>query len=143
MASRRRQVAAEVSGGERWWDTEREIRIRARVDRITVFHDRSDIGADNALTLRNVQRTHEGNYSCHVKNSLGSDEIVYTLQVQGTWSLVVWEENKIPSSGILRPSGSFGDNFSRYSIKEGIPFSVESWKILHAYMLYFYLPCER
>lgn len=100
---------------------EREIRIRARVDRITVFHDRSDIGADNALTLRNVQRTHEGNYSCHVKNSLGSDEIVYTLQVQGTWSLVVWEENKIPSSGILRPSGSFGDNFSRYSIKEGIP----------------------
>lgn len=95
--------------------------IRARVDRITVFHDRSDIGADNALTLRNVQRTHEGNYSCHVKNSLGSDEIVYTLQVQGTWSLVVWEENKIPSSGILRPSGSFGDNFSRYSIKEGIP----------------------
>lgn len=95
--------------------------IRARVDRITVFHDRSDIGADNALTLRNVQRTHEGNYSCHVKNSLGSDEIVYTLQVQGTWSLIVWEENKIPSSGILRPSGSFGDNFSRYSIKEGIP----------------------
>ncbi|XP_076675492.1 cell adhesion molecule Dscam2 isoform X9 [Andrena cerasifolii] len=42
----------------------------------------SDIGPDNALTLRNVQRTHEGNYSCHVKNPLGSDEIAYTLQVQ-------------------------------------------------------------
>ncbi|KOC64967.1 Down syndrome cell adhesion molecule-like protein Dscam2 [Habropoda laboriosa] len=46
------------------------------------LHQKSDIGPDNALTLRNVQRTHEGNYSCHVKNSLGSDEIVYTLQVQ-------------------------------------------------------------
>ncbi|XP_061927312.1 cell adhesion molecule Dscam2 isoform X12 [Apis cerana] len=46
------------------------------------LQQKSDIGADNALTLRNVQRTHEGNYSCHVKNSLGSDEIVYTLQVQ-------------------------------------------------------------
>ncbi|XP_076394369.1 cell adhesion molecule Dscam2 isoform X2 [Megachile rotundata] len=46
------------------------------------LQQKSDIGPDNALTLRNVQRTHEGNYSCHVKNSLGSDEIVYTLQVQ-------------------------------------------------------------
>nr|XP_031839913.1 Down syndrome cell adhesion molecule-like protein Dscam2 isoform X3 [Nomia melanderi] len=43
---------------------------------------KSDVGVDNALTLRNVQRTHEGNYVCHVKNPLGSDEIVYTLQVQ-------------------------------------------------------------
>ncbi|XP_043279367.1 Down syndrome cell adhesion molecule-like protein Dscam2 isoform X3 [Venturia canescens] len=45
-------------------------------------HQRYDIGPDNTLTLRNVQRSQEGNYSCHVKNSLGSDEIVYTLQVQ-------------------------------------------------------------
>ncbi|XP_060817476.1 cell adhesion molecule Dscam2-like isoform X2 [Bombus pascuorum] len=46
------------------------------------LQQKSDIGSDNTLTLRNVQRTHEGNYSCHVKNPLGSDEIVYTLQVQ-------------------------------------------------------------
>ncbi|XP_076641621.1 cell adhesion molecule Dscam2 isoform X4 [Halictus rubicundus] len=43
---------------------------------------KSDVGLDNTLTLRNVQRTHEGNYFCHVKNPLGSDEITYTLQVQ-------------------------------------------------------------
>ncbi|XP_015431460.1 PREDICTED: Down syndrome cell adhesion molecule-like protein Dscam2 [Dufourea novaeangliae] len=43
---------------------------------------KSDVGSDNALSLRNVQRTHEGNYSCHAKNPLGSDEIAYTLQVQ-------------------------------------------------------------
>lgn len=52
-------------------------------DLICGLFDRSDVGVDNALTLRNVQRTHEGNYVCHVKNPLGSDEIVYTLQVQG------------------------------------------------------------
>ncbi|KAK1131201.1 hypothetical protein K0M31_017489 [Melipona bicolor] len=46
------------------------------------LQQKSDIGPDNTLTLRNVQRTHEGNYSCHVKNPLGSDEIAYTLQVQ-------------------------------------------------------------
>ncbi|XP_076760113.1 cell adhesion molecule Dscam2 isoform X3 [Xylocopa sonorina] len=46
------------------------------------LQQKSDIGPDNSLTLRNVQRTHEGNYSCHAKNPLGSDEIVYTLQVQ-------------------------------------------------------------
>ncbi|XP_053999257.1 cell adhesion molecule Dscam2-like isoform X2 [Hylaeus anthracinus] len=46
------------------------------------LQQKSDIGPDNALTLRNVQRTHEGNYSCHVKNPLGSDKIEYTLQVQ-------------------------------------------------------------
>ncbi|OAD61171.1 Down syndrome cell adhesion molecule-like protein Dscam2 [Eufriesea mexicana] len=46
----------------------------------TKLQQKSDIGPDNRLTLRNVQRTHEGNYSCHVKNPLGSDEIAYTLQ---------------------------------------------------------------
>ncbi|XP_076177344.1 cell adhesion molecule Dscam2 isoform X6 [Ptiloglossa arizonensis] len=49
---------------------------------VKLQQNRSDMGPDNALTLRNVQRTHEGNYSCHVKNPLGSDEIAYTLQVQ-------------------------------------------------------------
>jgi len=41
------------------------------------------VGPDNTLTLRNVQRNHEDNYSCHAKNSLGTDEITYTLQIQG------------------------------------------------------------
>ncbi|XP_025265396.1 Down syndrome cell adhesion molecule-like protein Dscam2 isoform X5 [Camponotus floridanus] len=40
------------------------------------------IGPENTLTLRNVQRSHEDNYSCHVKNSLGTDEITYTLHIQ-------------------------------------------------------------
>jgi len=44
---------------------------------------RSDVGPDNTLTLRNVQRSHEDNYSCHAKNSLGTDEITYTLHIQG------------------------------------------------------------
>ncbi|KAI4504193.1 hypothetical protein M0802_000664 [Mischocyttarus mexicanus] len=46
------------------------------------LHQKYDFGPDNSLTLRNVQRSHEGNYSCHVKNTFGSDEITYTLQVQ-------------------------------------------------------------
>lgn len=41
------------------------------------------MGPDNTLTLRNVQRSHEDNYSCHAKNSLGTDEITYTLHIQG------------------------------------------------------------
>lgn len=36
---------------------------------------------DNSLILRTVQRNHEGNYTCHVKNPLGSDFIVYQLFV--------------------------------------------------------------
>lgn len=36
---------------------------------------------DFSLTLRNVQRNHQGNYTCHVKNPLGSDFIVYQLFV--------------------------------------------------------------
>ncbi|XP_034948781.1 Down syndrome cell adhesion molecule-like protein Dscam2 isoform X2 [Chelonus insularis] len=45
-------------------------------------NQRLDIGQDHTLILRNIQRSQEGNYSCHVKNSLGFDEIVYSLQVQ-------------------------------------------------------------
>lgn len=36
---------------------------------------------DFSLNLRNVQRHHQGNYTCHVKNPLGSDFIVYQLFV--------------------------------------------------------------
>ncbi|KAL6426412.1 hypothetical protein ACFW04_009120 [Cataglyphis niger] len=43
---------------------------------------KSYVGPDNTLILRNVQRSHEDNYSCHVKNSLGTDEITYTLHIQ-------------------------------------------------------------
>ncbi|XP_077264986.1 cell adhesion molecule Dscam2 isoform X2 [Temnothorax americanus] len=46
------------------------------------LHQKSDVGPDNTLTLRNVQRSHEDNYSCHAKNSLGTDEITYTLHIQ-------------------------------------------------------------
>jgi hypothetical protein len=41
-----------------------------------------DIDNDNTLTLRSVQRIHESNYTCHVKNSLGSERITYQLFVQ-------------------------------------------------------------
>ncbi|XP_033213818.1 Down syndrome cell adhesion molecule-like protein Dscam2 [Belonocnema kinseyi] len=43
---------------------------------------RIDIGLDNTLILRNVQRTQEGNYTCDARNSLGSDSIIYSLHVQ-------------------------------------------------------------
>lgn len=34
------------------------------------------------MTLRNVQRHHEGNYTCIVRNAQGSDHIIYQLYVQ-------------------------------------------------------------
>ncbi|XP_072746746.1 cell adhesion molecule Dscam2 isoform X6 [Anoplolepis gracilipes] len=46
------------------------------------LQQKSHVGPDNTLILRNVQRSHEDNYSCHVKNSLGTDEITYTLHIQ-------------------------------------------------------------
>jgi hypothetical protein len=41
-----------------------------------------EINDDNSLTLRNVQRIHESNYTCHVRNNLGSDRITYQVFVQ-------------------------------------------------------------
>ncbi|XP_030383245.1 Down syndrome cell adhesion molecule-like protein Dscam2 [Scaptodrosophila lebanonensis] len=41
-----------------------------------------EISSDNTLSLRNVQRSNEGNYSCMVRNTFGSDQIVYQLYVQ-------------------------------------------------------------
>lgn len=48
----------------------------------TAFKQHLEVGDENTLTLRNVQRHHRGNYSCHVHNRLGSDQIVYQLIVQ-------------------------------------------------------------
>lgn len=48
---------------------------------------RMEINSDNTLILMNVLRSNEGNYSCHVRNSFGSDEIMYFLQVQGKSSV--------------------------------------------------------
>uniref|UniRef100_A0A1B0BQH6 Down syndrome cell adhesion molecule n=1 Tax=Glossina palpalis gambiensis TaxID=67801 RepID=A0A1B0BQH6_9MUSC len=45
-------------------------------------HFRLEVSNDNTLTLRNIQRSHEGNYSCIVRNAIGSDHIVYQLFVQ-------------------------------------------------------------
>lgn len=42
-----------------------------------------EVSNDNTLSLRNIQRSHEGNYSCVVRNPMGSDHIVYQLYVQG------------------------------------------------------------
>lgn len=43
---------------------------------------RLEVSTDNALILKNVQRHHEGNYSCFVRNNLGTDHIVYQIYVQ-------------------------------------------------------------
>lgn len=43
---------------------------------------RQKINEDNAFVLRNVQKVHESNYSCFVRNALGSDRITYQLYVQ-------------------------------------------------------------
>jgi len=49
-----------------------------------------EINSDNTLIIMNVLRSHEGNYSCHVRNSFGSDEIMYFLQVQGKPTVVTF-----------------------------------------------------
>ena len=48
-----------------------------------LFSYRMEVSSDNTLIIMNVLRNNEGNYSCHVRNSFGSDEIMYFLQVQG------------------------------------------------------------
>lgn len=42
---------------------------------------RIDGNSNSTIVLRNVQRYHEGNYTCTVRNSLGSDQIVYQVYV--------------------------------------------------------------
>ncbi|CRK99030.1 CLUMA_CG011985, isoform A [Clunio marinus] len=43
---------------------------------------RMEIGEDNTLTMRNVQRIHESNYTCYTRNAIGNDRITYQLYVQ-------------------------------------------------------------
>lgn len=57
------------------------ISFRSRRQPIKQQFQRIETGRNNTLVLRNVQRQHEGNYSCIVRNSLGTDQIVYQLYV--------------------------------------------------------------
>lgn len=43
---------------------------------------RLEVGDNNTLTLRNVQRSHASNYTCLVRNAHGHDRITYQLSVQ-------------------------------------------------------------
>lgn len=44
--------------------------------------NRIEIGNDNTLHIKNIQRHHEGNYTCQARNGVGNDQIVYHLVVQ-------------------------------------------------------------
>lgn len=44
--------------------------------------NRLEIATDNSLNIKNIQRHHEGNYTCQARNAVGSDQIVYQLIVQ-------------------------------------------------------------
>ncbi|XP_059483764.1 cell adhesion molecule Dscam2 [Neocloeon triangulifer] len=43
---------------------------------------RKQINKDGSLTIRDVQSTDEGNYTCKVENTLGTDEISYLVKVR-------------------------------------------------------------
>ncbi|EEB19411.1 Down syndrome cell adhesion molecule precursor, putative [Pediculus humanus corporis] len=45
-------------------------------------HSKTITIGEKSLILQNIARTNEGNYSCHVKNNLGSDHIVFAIIVQ-------------------------------------------------------------
>ncbi|XP_033606866.1 Down syndrome cell adhesion molecule-like protein Dscam2 isoform X4 [Cryptotermes secundus] len=54
-----------------------------RLGDLNLHHQpKMEINSDNTLIIMNVLRSNEGNYSCHVRNTYGSDEIMYFLQVQ-------------------------------------------------------------
>lgn len=44
---------------------------------------RKQLNPDGSLTIRDVQSTDEGNYTCKVENNLGTDEISYFVRVRG------------------------------------------------------------
>jgi len=44
---------------------------------------RKQLNMDGSLTIRDVQSTDEGNYTCKVENNLGTDEILYFVKVRG------------------------------------------------------------
>ncbi|KAL7739019.1 hypothetical protein ACLKA6_001928 [Drosophila palustris] len=59
-----------------------------------------EVSHDNILSLRNIQRSHEGNYSCVVRNSIGSDHIVYQLYVQVPPSAPIVSVNSVQKNSV-------------------------------------------
>ncbi|XP_065344124.1 cell adhesion molecule Dscam1 isoform X3 [Cloeon dipterum] len=62
-----------VPSPQGWW------RLRGRT---LETGGRKQINKDGSLTIRDVQSSDEGNYTCKVENSLGSDEISYHVKVR-------------------------------------------------------------
>lgn len=48
---------------------------------------RKQLNPDGSLTIRDVQSTDEGNYTCKVENNLGTDEISYFVRVRGVYMI--------------------------------------------------------
>ncbi|EDW64533.2 uncharacterized protein Dvir_GJ22003 [Drosophila virilis] len=59
-----------------------------------------EVSNDNTLSLRNIQRSHEGNYSCIVRNPVGSDHIVYQLFVQVPPSAPIVSVNSVHKNSV-------------------------------------------
>lgn len=38
---------------------------------------------EGSMSIKDIQQSDEGNYSCSIENIHGSDEIVYSIQVKG------------------------------------------------------------
>ncbi|SPP85596.1 blast:Down syndrome cell adhesion molecule-like protein Dscam2 [Drosophila guanche] len=63
-------------------------------------HIRMEVGNDNSLSLRNIQRPNEGNYSCVVRNPIGSDHITYQLFVQVPPSAPIVSVNSVHKNSV-------------------------------------------
>jgi hypothetical protein len=48
--------------------------------------DRFKIHTDGSLLISDVHKSDEGNYTCSVRNEEGTDQIQYSLHVQGKFS---------------------------------------------------------
>ncbi|XP_026843878.1 Down syndrome cell adhesion molecule-like protein Dscam2 [Drosophila persimilis] len=63
-------------------------------------HIRMEVNNDNTLSLRNIQRPNEGNYSCVVRNPIGSDHITYQLFVQVPPSAPIVSVNSVHKNSV-------------------------------------------